>query len=65
MIRFKVRVISESLASRLVHLFYHYTLNHAVMSLSQGNKGVTPVSCAAHEVAPHGSFTPPNEQSAS
>ena len=42
----------------------YLSFNHAVMSLSQDNKGIIPVSCTAHDVAPHWSFTPPKEQSA-
>ena len=34
------------------------------MSISQDNKGTTPGSCTAHDVAPHWSLTPPKEQSA-
>jgi len=34
------------------------------MSILQDNKGTIPVSCAAHDVAPHRLLTPPKEQSA-
>ena len=34
------------------------------MSISLDNKGTIPVSCTAHDVAPHWSPTPPKEQSA-
>lgn len=42
----------------------YFSFNHSVMSISQDNKGTIPVSCAAHDVAPHWSLIPPKEQSA-
>ena len=43
----------------------YFSFNDSVMSISQDNKLRTiPVSCAAHDVAPNWSLTPPKEQSA-
>ena len=34
----------------------YFSFNHSVMSISLDNKGTIPVSCAAHDVAPHWSL---------
>ena len=43
---------------------FYFSFNHSVMSFSKDNKGTSPVSCPAHDVAPHWSLTPPKEQTA-